>query len=107
LTQEPEILLLDEPAAFLDLKHQLQTLSLLRRLNREHGLTVVAAFHDLNLAAAFFPRLVILRNGKIYRDGPPEQILTEETIQDVYGVRVKVRREPSGEAPHVFISLPV
>ena len=107
LTQEPEILLLDEPAAFLDLKHQLQTLSLLRRLNREHGLTVIAAFHDLNLAAAFFPRLVILREGKIYRDGPPEQILTEETIEDVYGVRVKVRHEPSGETPHVFISLPV
>jgi len=107
LTQEPEILLLDEPAAFLDLKHQLQTLSLLRQLNREHGLTVVAAFHDLNMAAAFFPRLVILHGGKIYRDGAPEQILTEATIQDVYGVPVKVRREPSGEAPQVFISLPV
>lgn len=104
LTQEPEILLMDEPAAFLDLKHQLHTLTLMRRLNREQGLTLVAAFHDLNLAAAFFPRLVILRGGKIYRDGPPQQILTEETIQQVYGVRVKVRRAPSGETPEIVIS---
>jgi iron complex transport system ATP-binding protein len=104
LTQEPEILLMDEPAAFLDLKHQLHTLALMRRLNREQGLTIVAAFHDLNLAAAFFPRLVILRQGKIYRDGSPQQILTEETIHQVYGVRVKVRREPAGETPEVIIS---
>lgn len=104
LTQEPEILLMDEPAAFLDLKHQLHTLALMRRLNRDQGLTVIAAFHDLNLAAAFFPRLVILRDGKIYRDGSPQQILTEETIQQVYGVRVKVRREPSGETPELIIS---
>jgi iron complex transport system ATP-binding protein len=107
LTQEPQILLLDEPAAFLDLKHQLHTLALLRRLNREHGLTVIAAFHDLNLAAAFFPRLVILREGKIFCDGRPQRILTEEMIQQVYGVRVRVRREPSGEAPEVIISPPV
>lgn len=106
LTQEPEILLMDEPAAFLDLKHQLHTLALLRRLNREQGLTVVAAFHDLNLAAAFFPRLVMLRGGKIYRDGSPKQILTEDTIQQVYGVRVRVRHEPSGERPEVIISPP-
>jgi iron complex transport system ATP-binding protein len=107
LTQEAQILLLDEPAAFLDLKHQLQALSLLRRLNREHGLTVIAAFHDLNLAAAFFPRVVILRAGKIYRDGPPQQVLTEETIHEVYGVRVRVRREPAGETAQLILSLPV
>jgi iron complex transport system ATP-binding protein len=107
LTQEPEILLLDEPAAFLDLKHQLHTLALLRRLNREQGLTVVAAFHDLNLAAAFFRRLLILRDGKIYRDGSPKEILTEDTIREVYGVHVKVRLEPFGERPEVIISPPM
>ena len=69
LAQEPEILLLDEPSAFLDLKHQVQVFELMRRLNREHGLTIVAALHDLNLAALFFPRLVMLRDGRIYRDG--------------------------------------
>ena len=55
LAQEPEILLLDEPSAFLDLKHQVQVFELMRRLNREHSLTIVAALHDLNLAALFFP----------------------------------------------------
>jgi iron complex transport system ATP-binding protein len=64
LAQEPEILLLDEPSAFLDLKHQVQIFELMRRLNRERGLTIVAALHDLNLAALFFPRLVMLRDGK-------------------------------------------
>ena len=107
LTQEAQILLLDEPAAFLDLKHQLQALSLLQRLNREHGLTVIAAFHDLNLAAAFFPRVVILREGKIYRDGSPQHVLTEETIHEVYGVRVRVRREPADETAQLILSLSV
>ena len=94
LAQEPEILLLDEPSAFLDLKHQVQVFELLRRLNRERGLTIVAALHDLNLAALFFPRLVMLRDGKIYRDGSPSEVLTEETIEEVYGIRVRVEQDP-------------
>ena len=90
LAQEPEILLLDEPSAFLDLKHQVQVFELLRRLNRGRGLTVVAALHDLNLAALFFPRLMMLREGAIYSDGSPQEVLTEKTIEEVYGIRVRV-----------------
>jgi len=101
LAQEPEILLLDEPSAFLDLKHQVQILDLLRRLNRERALTVVAALHDLNLAALYFPRLVILREGKIYRDGPPAEVLTEKTIEEIYRIRVRV--EADGQTPRLFI----
>ena len=71
LAQQPEVLLLDEPSAFLDLKHQVQVFELLRRLNWERGLTIVAALHDLNLAALFFPRLLMLREGEIYCDGTP------------------------------------
>jgi iron complex transport system ATP-binding protein len=107
LAQEPEILLLDEPSAFLDLKHQVQVFELLRRLNRERGLTIVAALHDLNLAALFFPRLVMLRDGKIYRDGSPSEVLTEKTIEEVYGVRVRVEQDPSGEKPQLFLCLPL
>ena len=103
LAQEPEILLLDEPSAFLDLKHQLHVFELLRQLNRERGLTIVAALHDLNLAALFFPRLVMLREGKIYRDGSPGEVLTEKTIDEVYGIRVRVERDFSGEKPQLFI----
>lgn len=103
LAQEPKILLLDEPSAFLDLKHQVQVFELLRRLNRDRGLTIVAALHDLNLAALFCPRLVMLRDGKIYRDGSPSEVLTEKTIDEVYGIRVRVEQDPSGEKPQLFI----
>jgi iron complex transport system ATP-binding protein len=103
LAQEPQILLLDEPSAFLDLKHQVQILALMRQLNREQGLTIVAALHDLNLAALFFRRLVMLRDGRVYRDGPPKEVLTENTIEEVYGIRVRIAPDPSGEKPQVFI----
>ena len=103
LAQEPEILLLDEPSAFLDLKHQVQVFELLRRLNRERDLTIVDALHDLNLAALFFSRLIMLRDGKIYRDGAPSEVLTEKTIEEVYGIRVRVAQDPGSEKPQVFI----
>jgi iron complex transport system ATP-binding protein len=103
LAQEPQILLLDEPSAFLDLRHQVQVFQIIRRLNRERGLTIVAALHDLNLAALFFPRLVLLRDGRIYRDGSPKEVLTEKTIDEVYGIRVRVEKDPSGEKPQLFI----
>lgn len=102
MAQEPEILLLDEPSAFLDLKHQIQLFDLLLRLNRERRLTVVAALHDLNLAALFFPRLVMLCDGKIYRDGPPSEVLTEKVIQEVYGIRVRVESSANGK-PQLLI----
>jgi iron complex transport system ATP-binding protein len=104
LAQEPEILLLDEPSAFLDLKHQVQIFELLRRLNRERGLTIVAALHDINLAALFFPRLMMLRDGRVHRDGPPRDVLTENTIEEVYGIRVRIENDVSGERLHLYIS---
>jgi iron complex transport system ATP-binding protein len=103
LAQEPEILLLDEPSAFLDLRHQVQVFELMRRLNRERGLTIVAALHDLNLAALFFPRLVMLSEGKIYRDGSPKEVLTEETIEEIYGIKVRVEPDASSERPQIFV----
>ena len=107
LAQEPQILLLDEPSAFLDLKHQVQIFELMRRLNREHNLTIVAALHDLNLAALFFPRLVMLRDGRIYRDGSPKEVLTEETIEEIYGIKVRVEPDASNERPQIFICSPL
>ena len=103
LAQEPEILLLDEPSAFLDLKHQIQVFELLCRLNRERGMTIVAALHDLNLAALFFPRLLMLREGKIYRDGSPSEVMTEKTIDEVYGIRVRVEQDAVAGKPQLFI----
>jgi iron complex transport system ATP-binding protein len=103
LAQEPEILLLDEPSAFLDLKHQVQVFELLRRLSRERALTIVAALHDLNVAALFFPRLIMLLDGKIYRDGSPKEVLTEETVEEVYGIRVRIEQDPVSDKPQLFI----
>jgi iron complex transport system ATP-binding protein len=103
LAQEPEILLLDEPSAFLDLKHQVQIFELMRRLNRERGLTIVAALHDLNLAALFFPRLVMLRDGKVYRDGAPKDVLTKDAIAEIYGVNVRIEQGASNERPQIFV----
>jgi len=103
LAQEAEILLLDEPAAFLDLKHQVRVFELMRRLNRERGLTIVAALHDLNLAALFFPRLVLLAEGTVYRDGSAMEVLTEENIREVYGIGVRVRRDESDDRLQIFL----
>ncbi|HXV81391.1 MAG TPA: heme ABC transporter ATP-binding protein [Candidatus Binatia bacterium] len=103
LAQEPEILLLDEPSAFLDLKHQVHILEILRRLNREQKLTIIAALHDLNLAALFFPRLVMLRDGRIYRDGSPKEVLTEKTIEEIYGIEVRVEQDAANDRLQIFV----
>ena len=89
LAQEAPILLLDEPTAHLDIRYQIETLELLRRLNGERRLTVLAALHDLNLAARYFPRLVLFRE-TIVADGPPAQVLDAELLSEVYETPVRV-----------------
>src|SRR5207245_1758100 len=79
------LLLLDEPTAYLDLKHALQIYGILRRLNRERGLTVIAVSHDLNLAARHTSRLALLHRGHLVADGPPASVLTAELIRRAYG----------------------
>jgi iron complex transport system ATP-binding protein len=104
LAQEPDALLLDEPSTFLDIRHQLQIHELVWRLNHQRGFTVLSSLHDLNLAALFFPRIVMLRDGEIYRDGPPKDVLTEQIIKEVYGVKVQVHKDAAGEKPQIFLS---
>ena len=89
LAQQPRLLLLDEPTSHLDIKYQLETLELVRRLNRETGVTVIAAMHDLNLAARYFPRLLLFQRG-IVADGGPAEVLEPRLLQRVYGVEVQV-----------------
>jgi iron complex transport system ATP-binding protein len=89
LAQAPSILLLDEPTAHLDIKHQVEALALVRRLNAERGLTVVAALHDLNLAARYFSRLVLFRR-EIVADGPPGHVLEPALLSGVYGTPVRI-----------------
>ena len=86
LAQEPQVLLLDEPTSHLDIGHQLSILNLIRNLNRQTRMTVVAVFHDLNLAAEYCDRLVLLDQGRIVAAGTPVDVLTTEMILNVYGV---------------------
>jgi iron complex transport system ATP-binding protein len=94
LAQETRVLLLDEPTAALDLGHQQQVLELVAGLRDGTGLTVVAAMHDLTLAAQFSYRLLLLSRGTLVADGPPAEIATEELVSTHYGAAVRVLTDP-------------
>ena len=94
LAQRPRILLLDEPTSNLDVLHQLTVLGLVRTLVDE-GLTAIAAIHDLNLAARYCDRLVLLSNGRMLTEGRPDEVLEPTTIESAFGVRSAVYRDPA------------
>jgi iron complex transport system ATP-binding protein len=98
LAQEPEVLVLDEPTNHLDVKHQLDVLALVRGL----GLTVIAALHDLNLAASHCDRVVVLSGGRVVADGPPAGVLTPDLVRDVFGVRAHVVTHPVSGVPQLL-----
>lgn len=90
LAQEPEIIMLDEPTTYLDLSHQLEVMELLQRINRSNEVTVVMVLHDVNHAAKYSHRLLVLGQGGIYAWGAPQAILTEKLMRDVYGVEAEI-----------------
>lgn len=96
LTQQPELFLLDEPAAHLDIRYQLDVFNLLKWLNMERGITIILVSHDLNLASQYASKLVLLDKGRIFAEGRPEEVVNEENIQEVYKVRVKITRNEWG-----------
>lgn len=102
LAQEPRVILLDEPTSHLDLNHQVEIHELIRRLNREKNLTVLNISHDLNLAAEYCHRLVLLKKGSIDSMGTPSQVITEENIRRVYEIQVLVETNPISGAPRVI-----
>lgn len=102
LAQKPGLLLLDEPTAFLDIGHQTAILDLIRKLNREEGLTVIMILHDLNLAGEYCDSLIMMRDGKIYKAGKPEEVLTYDNIEKVYKTVVVVRDNPISHKPYVI-----
>ncbi len=101
LAQEPELLLLDEPTTFLDIAHQVEVLTLLVRLNRERGITIVMAMHDLPQSAHYADRLIALRDGRVILDGPPATVITAEHVEKLFGVAVTVLRDPATGSPIV------
>jgi len=104
LAQEPQLLLLDEPTANLDLHYQLEVVELIQRLNRERGITVLAVFHDLNLAAMMGRRFILMHRGRIYAVGDADEVLTPQNIQQVYGVPVVVTRHPLNGKPIILLA---
>lgn len=103
LTQEPELLLLDEPTSHLDITHQVKVLDLIHRLNQEMGLTVLMVIHDLNLASEYCDRLVLFNNGQIFTQGTPDEVLTFDTIEKVYNTPVITRTNPYSNKPVIFL----
>jgi iron complex transport system ATP-binding protein len=103
LAQEPAVILLDEPTASLDIHHQIDFLDLILTLNREKGLTIVMASHDMNLASEFCNRLILLREGTVFKIGTPEEVITRENIETVYGCKVWVDQNPVSGLPRITL----
>jgi len=101
LAQEPRVLLLDEPTASLDLRHQLEVMDHVISIVKQHRICAVMAIHDLNLASMYADRMVILKDGALFRDGPPGDVLSTDTILAVYGVTAKVNHD--SERPHIVL----
>ena len=90
LAQEPDILLFDEPTTYLDLAHQIEFLELVNRLNKETGVTVVLVLHDLNQAARYGNYLFAMKEGKIFAQGSPEEVLNPQNILSIYNIEAKI-----------------
>jgi len=101
LAQDPDILLLDEPTTFLDVRHQLDVLDLLTDLNRSRRTTVVMVLHDLNLAARYADELVVMADGRIMANGAPGDVLTPELLREAFGLEALVTSDPVCGTPMV------
>lgn len=103
ICQQPELILLDEPTAALDLAHQIRIMDLMNRLRSNAGTTVVMVSHDLNLAAMYADRLLLLVDGRIRACGSPDRVIDEEILAAAYGCRLHVGPSPHGSWPVVHL----
>ncbi|MDP4278086.1 MAG: ABC transporter ATP-binding protein [Bacteroidota bacterium] len=103
LTQEPALLLLDEPTSMLDISHQVRMLDLVRRLNQEMNLTVLMIIHDLNLASEYCDELLMMHEGTLYKQGTPEAVIQYQSIETVYNTCVVTGNNPVSGKPAVFL----
>lgn len=102
LAQGTDLLLLDEPTTFLDVSHQIEVLDLLTDLNRSRGTTIVLVLHDLNLAARYADRLVVLSCGRLHCCGQPAEVLTEDTVREVFGMESRIIADPLSGRPYML-----
>ncbi len=102
LAQEPKILVLDEPTTYLDIAHQVIVLDLIKRLNKELGITIIVVLHDLNLASEYCARMLLMDDGKVYKVGTPEEVLTYPILEAVYKTVLVVEKNPVSKKPYVL-----
>ncbi len=101
LAQQPQLLLLDEPTTYLDIHHQLELMKLIRNLHQQMGLTIVMVLHDLNHAARFSQRIIAVKDGTVFADGPVQAVFTAENLQALYGVETTVMAVEQGGSTHL------
>ncbi len=106
LAQEPRVALFDEPTAFLDMKHVAEIFARFRELCEERGMAVVATLHDLNAAAAYADRVLLIKDGAVVGYGQPQNVLTEENLRGVYETEVYVGRNPATGALAILPAIP-
>lgn len=99
LAQQTDLLLLDEPTTFLDVSHQVEVLDLLTELNRTRGTTIVIVLHDLNMAARYADHLIAIADGRLFANGTPAEVLTEECVRSVFGIESRVISDPISGKP--------
>jgi iron complex transport system ATP-binding protein len=104
LAQDAPVILLDEPTAHLDLRHQATILDLVHQLARERNLAVLMSLHDLNLVSIFSDRIALLHQGMIIADGSPKQVLVQEQLSSVYGVQLDIIQHPHRDIPLVLLN---
>ena len=104
MAQDSQCLLLDEPTSALDIAHQMEVLTLIRRLSHERGLSVVIVLHDINMAARFCDRLYALKGGRLIAEGTPETLVTAEKLAEIYGVEMSVTPHPVLNIPLAIVS---
>ncbi len=102
LAQETDLLLLDEPTTYLDLTHQVEVLDLLTDLNRRRGTTIVIVMHDLNLACRYADHLIAMRDGQITQQGRPSEVITAETMLEVFGLSASIVDDPISGTPTII-----
>ncbi|OCT10616.1 ABC transporter ATP-binding protein [Paenibacillus pectinilyticus] len=103
MAQQPSLLMLDEPTTFLDIGYQIQMMDYIRGWQQESALTVVAVLHDLNLAAQYCTRLMIVHEGRVHAIGTPAELITSERIAEVYGTEPIVMKHPVSEVPQILL----
>jgi iron complex transport system ATP-binding protein len=103
ICQEPEIILLDEPTASLDLAHQVNVMDLMESLKNDKGITVIMVSHDINLAAMYGDNLLLLNKGQAVTLGPPGEVLTYPTLEEAYGCKLLLDENPVGKTPRISL----